>query len=47
MTVTGNGVYQGRRGYVEAGAVKFSEKNKKRKTTCSSTGLKMKGKTNS
>lgn len=44
MTVTGNGVHQRGRGYMEAEAVKFSEKKKKRKTTCISRGLKKKGK---
>lgn len=46
-TVAGNGVHQRGKGYMEAEAVKFSEKNKKRKTTCSSRGLKMKGKRSS
>lgn len=44
MTVMQNGVHQRGRDYVEAEAVKFSEKNKKGKTTCNSRGLKMKGK---
>lgn len=46
MTVKGNGVCQRGRGYVEAEAVKFSEKNKKRRTTRSSRGLKRKGEIN-
>lgn len=47
MTVTGNGVHQRGRGYMETEALKFSEKSKKRKTTCISRGLKKKGKINS
>lgn len=46
MTVKGSGVCQRGRGYAQAEAGKFSEKNRKRKTTCSSRGLKRKGKIN-
>lgn len=47
MTVAGNGVSHRGRGYMEAGAVKFLQKNKKRKATCSSRGLKKKRKMSS
>lgn len=47
MTVAGNGVSHRGRGYTEAGGVKFLRKNKKRKATCSSRGLKKKGKMSS
>lgn len=47
MTVSGNGISHRGRGYMEAGAVKILQKKKKRKTTCSSRGVKKEGKMSS
>lgn len=45
--MTGNGVSHRGEGSVESGAVKFLQKNKGKRSTCSSRGLKKKGKMSS